>query len=348
MHTYAAKSPAPQPLRVASNLVLQRCGKMSGPTCPCHTAERHQESDHLQIVRSALSEQPIGTPPIVHDVLRSPAQLLDPSTRARMEARFGHDFSQVRVHADTQANDSARAINARAYTVGRHIAFASGEYALDSIEGQQLLTHELTHVVQQRALTGTVDTPVMRQEKPVPPTYSGCQPAQQALLDATIKDARTKINAALRVVAGAYGRPGSVTAANKALLMTHFHTTDRDDMRRILGTYTSLGVAFDAGLKLQCEQTCPTAATSATCGFAYNTQLFGGFGPIHICFAPPPGCNFTTTPAPNRIALVIHEAAHRHTGVDDRFYIWQPGYATQSAKEAMDNADSYGWFAALV
>jgi hypothetical protein len=75
--------------------------------------------------------------------------------------------------------------------------------------------------------------------------------------------------------------------------------------------------------------------------------LFGGRGPIHICFDPA-GCDFSTTPAVNRIALVIHEAAHRHTGVDDKFYRWQPGYATQSAKEAMDNADSYGWFAALV
>lgn len=348
MHTYAAKSPALQPLRVAPNLVLQRCGKVSGPSCPCHSVGRHLESDHLQTVRSALDEQPIGAPPIVHDVLRSPGQLLDSATRTRMEARFGHDFSQVRVHADAQASDSAQAVNARAYTVGRHIAFASGEYAPGSIEGQQLLTHELTHVVQQRAPTGTVDALVMRQEKPDPPTYSGCQPAQQALLDATVNDARTKINAALRVVAGAYGTPGAVTAANTALLRTHFHTTDRDDMRRILGTYTSIRLAFDAGLKLQCDQACPTTATTVTCGFAYNTQLFGGFGPIHICFAPPPGCNFTTTPAANRIALVIHEAAHRHTGVDDRFYVWQPGYATQSAKEAMDNADSYGWFAALV
>src|SRR6266567_9206348 len=56
---------------------------------------------------------------------------------------------------------------------------------------------------------------------------------------------------------------------------------------------------------------CPTTATTMTCGFAYNTQLFGGRGPIHICFARPPGCNFTTIPAPYRIALVIHEAAHR-------------------------------------
>ena len=264
-----------------------------------------------------------------------------------MEPRFGHDFSQVRVHADARASDSARAVNARAYTVGRHIAFASDEYTPHSIEGQRLLAHELTHVVQQQTLTGTVHTPVMRQEKPVPPSYSGCRPAQQSALDATVKDARRKINAAASVVAGAYGRPGSVKAANKALLMKHFHTTDRDDMRSILGTYTSIGRAFDAGLELECEQKCPTAAKDITCGYAINTQWFGGFGPVHICFDPA-GCNFTKLGARDQIALVIHEAAHRHAGVDDRVYEFLPGYARLSAKEAMDNADSYAYFAADV
>jgi hypothetical protein len=327
--------------------VLQRCGKMSGPSCLCHAMDSHHESDHQQIVRSAASEQPIEAPPIVHDVLRSPGQPLDPSTRTLMESHFGHDFSQVRVHADEQASDSAQAVNARAYAVGRHVAFASNEYAPGSIEGQRLLAHELAHVVQQSTPRGTIHTPVMRQATPIPAEYSGCQTAQEAQLGSTARDARTAINAAASVVAGAYARPGSVRPANQALLMTHFHTTDRDDMRSILSRYHSIGRAFDAGLNVQCEQTCPTTPTTQICGYAYNTQWFGGFGPIHICFDPA-GCNFTTTPVLNRIALVIHEAAHRHTGVDDRFYRWQPGYATQSAEEAMDNADSYGWFAALV
>jgi hypothetical protein len=348
MYAYAARSAAPQPVRFPSNPMLQRCGKLSEPSCPCHAAGSHHESDLLRAARTAESEQPVEAPAIVKDVVRSPGQPLDQSTRALMEHRFGHDFSQVRVHTDARASDSADAVDARAYTVGRHVAFASREYARGSVEGQRLLAHELTHVVQQGAPAGAAAHPVMRQQKPVPPSYSGCQPAQQTLLDTTVKDARSKINVALGVVASAYGRPGAVTAANKALLTTHFHTTDRDDMRSILGTYNSIGRAFDAGLKLQCEQACASTPTTATCGYAYNTQLFGGFGPIHVCFAPPPGCNFTTTAAPNRIALVIHEAAHRHTGVDDRFYAWQAGYATQSAEEAMDNADSYGWFAALV
>jgi hypothetical protein len=349
MRTFAARTAGPQPLRAASSFVIQRCGSMSGPGCPCHATESHQESDRLQTARdAALSEpQPMAAPSIVHDVVASPGQPLDASTRALMEPRFGHDFSKVRVHADARAGDSARSVNARAYTVGRHVAFAPHEYAPGSIEGRELLAHELTHVVQQSASTRTGDRLVMRQEKPVPPSYSGCGGPQQAQVDATVKDARTALNAAASVVAGAYGRPGSVTPANQALLTTHFHTTDRDDMRSILGTYISIARAFDAGLKLQCESSCPRTATSVVCGYAYNTQWFGGRGPIHICFDPA-GCDFSTTPALNRIALVIHEAAHRHAGVDDRFYRWQPGYATQSAKEAMDNADSYGWFAALV
>ena len=68
-----------------------------------------------------------------------------------MESRFGHDFSQVRVHTDTRAAESARAVNARAYTVGRNVVFGSGQYAPGSGEGQRLLAHELTHVVQQSA-----------------------------------------------------------------------------------------------------------------------------------------------------------------------------------------------------
>jgi hypothetical protein len=87
-------------------------------------------------------------PPIVHEVLRSPGQPLDPVTRAHMEPRFGHDFSRTRVHADRRAAESARAVDALAYTVGQDIAFAAGQYS-DSPGGRKLLAHELAHVVQQ-------------------------------------------------------------------------------------------------------------------------------------------------------------------------------------------------------
>lgn len=90
-----------------------------------------------------------SVPPIVHEVLRSPGQPLDRSTRLFMEPRFGHDFSRVRVHTDARAAESARAVNALAYTVGRDVVFLAGQYAPGTAAGGRVLAHELTHVVQQ-------------------------------------------------------------------------------------------------------------------------------------------------------------------------------------------------------
>ena len=95
-------------------------------------------------------------PPIVHEVLRSPGQPLDPGTRGFMEEQFGHDFSNVRIHIDSKAAESARSIHARAYAVCNKIAFDTGNYAPQTAEGKQLLAHELTHTLQQSAPAGRV------------------------------------------------------------------------------------------------------------------------------------------------------------------------------------------------
>jgi Domain of unknown function (DUF4157) len=89
-------------------------------------------------------------PAIARDVLRSPGRPLDAASRAFFEPRFGHDFSQVRVHTDAKAAESARAVNALAYTVGRDVVFGHGQFAPHSVAGQRLLAHELAHTVQQR------------------------------------------------------------------------------------------------------------------------------------------------------------------------------------------------------
>ena len=68
-----------------------------------------------------------------------------------MESRFGHDFAPVRIHAGRDAADSARALGARAYTAGSSIVFGHGQYAPTTRSGRELLAHELTHVLQQRA-----------------------------------------------------------------------------------------------------------------------------------------------------------------------------------------------------
>jgi hypothetical protein len=75
---------------------------------------------------------------------------LPSAPRHYMESRFGHDFGSVRVHADSRAAEMARLANARAFTIGRNLVFASGEYAPEgSDDSRRLLAHELTHVIQQ-------------------------------------------------------------------------------------------------------------------------------------------------------------------------------------------------------
>lgn len=94
--------------------------------------------------------------PIVDEVLRSPGQPLDSATKSYFQPRFGHDFSHVRVHTDVKASESAREVNALAYTVGQDVVFGAGQYTPWSSKGRRLLAHELTHVLQQRA--GVTDT----------------------------------------------------------------------------------------------------------------------------------------------------------------------------------------------
>jgi hypothetical protein len=178
------------------------------PSCPCGGGcPRCRDNSSVQtkqLLKDNSSDQvePLTVPPIVHEVLRSPGQPLDPTTRAFMESRFtqflvpervhpaatkapeaklavgevgdvyerradsvansitastgsgghgngGYDFGQVRIHAGAPADAAARAVNARAFTVGRSIVFGPGEYAPRTLAGQKLLAHELTHVIQQ-------------------------------------------------------------------------------------------------------------------------------------------------------------------------------------------------------
>ena len=101
----------------------------------------------LRKVRRAGQDEDL--PASAREALASPAEPLEAEVRASMEAGFGYDFSQVRVHRDRQAAQSARALNALAYTVGEHIVFGAGQYAPQTSAGQRLLAHELAHTVQQ-------------------------------------------------------------------------------------------------------------------------------------------------------------------------------------------------------
>ncbi len=135
--------------------LLQRKCACSGLTGNCEECKKQK----LQ-KKPAHAGAPMSTaPPIVSSVLNSPGQPLDTETRAFMEPRFSHDFSHVRIHTDHSAVESARAVNAVAYTVGPHIAFAK-PFSPAQQTDRGLLAHELAHVVQQEGVSAGADSTI--------------------------------------------------------------------------------------------------------------------------------------------------------------------------------------------
>ena len=168
--------PQPQPHSRATHAfsfapaarLLQRkcaCGGTPGLTGECDEC-RKKRLQRAPENPAPANQNDSPVPPIVHEVLRAPGQPLEPATRAMMEPRFGHDFSQVRIHTGSKAGESARSIGALAYTFGSDVVFASGQYEPHTLPGQMLLAHELTHTIQQRndkqtepALLSSADDP---------------------------------------------------------------------------------------------------------------------------------------------------------------------------------------------
>src|ERR1700683_1708785 len=138
------------------NQVLQRkcaCGGSSSGECEECQKKRQETTSVAPMVQRRASDDSAGAgdaSPIVHDALSSPGQPLDASLRPLMENRFGRDFGDVRVHTNTVAAKSAQAINALAYTSGKDVVFAPGQYDPETLRGKGLLAHELVHVVQQK------------------------------------------------------------------------------------------------------------------------------------------------------------------------------------------------------
>ena len=128
------------------------CGKPIGPDGMCDECKKKQEQQLQRKVTGDTGQSPDfagAAPPIVQQVLQQPGRPLDGSTRAFMESRFGQDFGRVRVHTGGAAAQSAEEVQAKAYTAGQDVVFNRGEYRPGSHSGQQLIAHELAHVVQQ-------------------------------------------------------------------------------------------------------------------------------------------------------------------------------------------------------
>jgi len=119
---------------------------------PAHT-EVSGAAPHIQRYAGQPNGEAEMAPASVDRVLSSPGRPLDWTLQQNMEQRLGYDFSRVRVHSGAAVEQSAREVNAHAYTVGHDMVFGAGQFAPGTHEGQRLIAHELTHVVQQTGAT---------------------------------------------------------------------------------------------------------------------------------------------------------------------------------------------------
>jgi hypothetical protein len=164
--------------RTTEPVLARKCASCAAgaPPCPACEAEPNGMVQRKTESRAALGSSSNLTNPI-HSL--DAGQPLNRETRSIMEPRFGRDLSRVRVHTDSKAAESARSVNALAYTVGGDIVFDAGQYAPQTAAGQKLLAHELTHFIQQ----STTALPMMLQR--VCSTDPECAPAEEGELPGT-------------------------------------------------------------------------------------------------------------------------------------------------------------------
>lgn len=135
------------PLPTKSAKPPENCTKKTAPAVP-----EVRPSRTPVVQRKAQSPAPSSIPAGVAKIAQSPGLPLETSTRQFMESGFGRDFGGVRVHTGPDAVQSARELDARAYTFGRNVAFGAGQYRPHTPEGRSLIAHELTHTIQQRGV----------------------------------------------------------------------------------------------------------------------------------------------------------------------------------------------------
>ncbi|MGB7924022.1 MAG: DUF4157 domain-containing protein [Pyrinomonadaceae bacterium] len=294
---------ADQVMRMPEPRRLQRACACGGSCQTCKTGQPGDE--HLRAKRSGAqsgSEHDAASP-LVSEAIRSPGQRLDPDTRAFMESRFGHDFSHVRVHTGTQAAQSARAVDALAYTLGSNVVFGAGQYAPATSEGRRLLAHELTHVAQQ-AGGAPVDT-VRRA------TISGCNKAAKDCIERAIPKADADLDTALGLM-----RAKPITDHVKNALWMAFRNDSDDTIKLVTQNLTSIKGKIN-GSSFGCQPATHKSCGETGYGFVPGDQTDRS---IYLCM--PTFCNLDM---PSQSKGLIHEATHRYLGLADRGYFAMPG-----------------------
>lgn len=211
--------------------------------------------------------------------LRGSGTPLPDEIRRPIEERLGYDFADVRIHTDGRAAASAKTLQARAYTTGRDVVFGAGEYAPETTEGQRLLAHELTHVVQQGAVTrpppiGSLRAPTVAQS-PRPGQTTALNPASP------VRPPIQRIGPASASGPLVQRQPAPPTAAGPLYLVVPFKGTDVEYDLNVGNDVLQMFVDNPL-LESQVEAYIGQIFTPATGPVQETTEFLSGFRVRHL------------------------------------------------------------------
>lgn len=304
------------------------------------------KSDEVTVERNAFPSQgsiPSHTPAHVQGALGSGGIPLDRPTRSFFEPRLGYDLSPVRIHIGDAAAESARALDARAYTLGNNIVFAGGEYRPNLESGQQLLAHELAHVVQQNMRDGGY---LQRQSAP---TFSaGCEDWEESMITAHLSEARIWIDAAEPLIvayAGGSGTPDG-NAVVEAALRDNFHSTAPSHVAVIAANIQALRTALNGPLEFSCRRPDICRNPEWLAGTPFHPYFpwddtWGSFD-RHVSFC---AAWFESPLYLVRVSTILHEVGHGWLALGSAFDVYEDRdysqYTQLLPEEAIQNPDSY-------
>jgi hypothetical protein len=336
---------------------LQRACACGGECKNCQAKQPNHELSNLQTKRVQASDTgQSAAPPLVQEVLAGPGQPLDSSTRDFMEPRFGYDFSRVRIHNDARAADSARSVNALAYTIGTDVVFGAGQYSPATAQGHRLLAHELAHVVQQGQAATSVSL-LQRQVTPAQPApkvqiFPGarCDSEQRQKVEPAVLKANQWLSRAIPALdAFISGAKTKEAQAAAAALNKHFHSVEpavvtyiRDRLRTIQSD-----IFTRQNFRINCPPASDAECSKVSTGTEFAGVVSENQDELNFCE------RFFKRNEDDRASTIIHEFAHALLGLSktqrmliiDRAYKQDPYYYYLTTGEALTNAESYAMFA---
>ena len=335
----------------------------------------------IQRFTAQPAEQTDTAPISVDRVLASSGRPMEPLLRLDMEQSFGYDFSGVRVHSGAPAAQSARDVNAHAYTVGNNIVFGADQFAPETEKGRRLIAHELVHALQQGGPSSPIEDEASNLGS-IPgnaesQTYAGSirdlqKPGQRfrrsaqrisrtarALRRTPIFEPncdeydRCKVIEPLRAANQLVDRvlaelpplaSGAVTTGRIVdLLNVHFHDPSNVATRAavVFSNYQAIKAELNTGIRFVCHPKAEDCTSQDGRVGAFTGDQPGD--DIGLCNA------YHTADCQEQARMLIHEICHHIPATRlDHAYVHESGYMALPANKATENPDTYAQFAKMV